>query len=339
MKNKVKLILALAILPSICSAWQVGPIKGDDPKIEKPKIKVETPKVPKVKVIHVEADLKKDLKKPGNIVNNTMKTTADGLGAVVTPVASLVSDINITEAQKEIDGAIKASSVFVEEQFKSVGSSISDAEQRLREGKILDAAYHLGTDQIKDSASNAAKAVSKSPLLNQVASAAASTYGGPAGAAGYAAWLTYETTGDLEAAMRAGALAGASAYANQYAKDPKFTSLSPELKRDIAKFSVNSAAIAASGGNEQDVLDALKMQAESSAKTQLMNSGQKWIKQEILPRIKDQTEIAEAPKTWEKLTVVEKAKKVKVSVESFKESVRKQVTEKTGIDPSTLTLG
>ncbi len=258
--------------------------------------------------------------------------------ATATAKALADADRERRQAEKQIEGAVKAASNFTENQFKSVGGSLSNAEERLREGKILDAAFHLGTDQITNTSSNAAQAVQKSPLLNQVAAAAASTYGGPAGAAAYASWLTYETTGDLEAALKAGALAGASSYANQYSQDVQAIDLSPELKKEIAQFSVNAAAIAASGGSEQDVLNALKVQATSAATSQVKALGEQWVKDDVIPLIADKSDLDQAPKSWEQLSVVEKAKKVSASVDQFKEDVRQQIIEKTKIDPATITL-
>lgn len=248
------------------------------------------------------------------------------------------ADSERRQAEKQIEGAVKAASSFTENQFKSVGDSFSDAEKRLREGKILDAAFHLGTDQLTNSSSNAAKAVHESPLLNQVAAAAASAYGGPAGAAAYASWLTYEATGDLEAALKAGALAGASSYANQYSQDIQAVDLSPELKREIAQFSVNAAAIAASGGSEQDVLNALKVKATSAAMSQVQALGEQWVNDAVIPSIAEKNDLDQAPKSWEQLSVVEKAKKISASVDQFKKDVSQQIIEKTKIDPATITL-
>lgn len=266
----------------------------------------------------------------------TAKAAEDAAKATAKALAD--ADRERRQAEKQIEGAVKAASNFTENQFKSVGDSLSNAEERLREGKILDAAFHLGTDQITNTSSNAAQAVQKSPLLNQVAAAAASAYGGPAGAAAYASWLTYETTGDLEAALKAGVLAGASSYANQYSQDVQAIDLSPELKKEIAQFSVNAAAIAASGGSEQDVLNALKVQATSAATSQVKALGEQWVKDDVIPLIADKSDLDQAPKSWEQLSVVEKAKKVSASVDRFKEDVRQQIIEKTKIDPATITL-
>lgn len=138
--------------------------------------------------------------------------------------------------------------------------------------------------------------------------------------------------------MRAGTLAGASAYTNELSGELSNTTLTPELKREIAKFSVNAAAIAASGGSDQDILNAFKEQAQNVATVELKDLGKKWVNEEILPNISDKTEVSSAPKSWENLSVVEKAEKVKKSVNQFKQEVRQQVIEKTSIDPSTIAL-
>ncbi len=99
---------------------------------------------------------------------------------------------NETErAGKNINEAAIASGHFLENQAQSVGTTLSDAEKRIRDGKIIDAIWHVATDSIKHTDDNFAEAVTESSLLNNVATAAASVYGGPKGAAAYAAWLTY----------------------------------------------------------------------------------------------------------------------------------------------------
>ncbi len=178
---------------------------------------------------------------------------------------------------------------FADDQFKSVGDALEDGKQRIQEGKILDAVYNLGADQLSATSSNAAKAVNKSPLLNQMASAAANAYGGPSGAAAYAAWLAYETTGDFEAAMRAGALAGASSYAKQVGGD-----MPEEVRHEMANFSVNASAIAASGGSSDEVMKALNKQVEEVMKKKLQASAQEWITDDVMEKIGDKKEIASA---------------------------------------------
>ena len=282
-------------------------------------------------------DTGKTAEKAAQDTGKAVEKAAQDTGKAIEKAAQDIGS-NTREAHEQIDGAVKAASVFVESQFKSVGGSLNEAEKRLREGKILDAFFHLSTDQITNSSSNAADAVSQSPLLNQVASAAASAYGGPTGAAAYASWLTYETTGDLEAAIRAGALAGASSYANKLSKDVSSVNMNPELKRNIAKFSVNAAAIAASGGTEKDVFAALKEQATSAVTAEVKAVGKRWLSEEILPRISDKAQLDSAPKSWEKLSIVDKATKVSDSVERFKEDVRNKIINKTKIDLNTIAL-
>jgi hypothetical protein len=102
---------------------------------------------------------------------------------------------------------------FVNRVAIDTGDNISDAEQRVREGKIVDAFWHLAVDPVKDSEERAAKLAQESTLANAAGQVAASVYGGPGGAAAYAAWYTYRTTGDAELALRVGIISGATSYA------------------------------------------------------------------------------------------------------------------------------
>ena len=98
---------------------------------------------------------------------------------------------------------------FAENQVYSYGQTLTDAEKRIREGKIVDAVWFLAVDPLRHTEENLGTAVSESSLLNYTATAAASIYGGPSSAAAYAAWYTYKQTGDLELAVKSGVIADA----------------------------------------------------------------------------------------------------------------------------------
>ena len=149
--------------------------------------------------------------------------------------------------------AIDAAHKFLGDQFESAGESVDNAAQRVREGKLVDAWWHFIYDPYQFSEKNAAKMFQRSSLLRTVGSVAASAYGGPAGAAAFAAWYTYRATGDAELALRTGAIVGAVSYAQG-----EISSLPDDevASKAILAGTVTGLGVAAAGGDEDDVREA-----------------------------------------------------------------------------------
>lgn len=145
---------------------------------------------------------------------------------------------------------------FAENQVDGMAKSIADASKRIQEGKVVDAVWHVMTDPAKVTEQAAADAVMESSLLNSIAAAGAAAYGGPAGAAAYAAWYTYKATGNLEAALKAGAIAWATSAAGKAASNIDGTTFDAQAKRTLATAAIGGASVAASGGSDEQVLAA-----------------------------------------------------------------------------------
>ena len=130
-------------------------------------------------------------------------------------VAKAAKDIEaeVGRAGKHTEEAVSAIGHYIEAEAHSAGKALSNAEKRVREGKVIDALWHLGTEPLQASEENAANAALESSLIRTVGQVAASVYGGPGGAAAYAAWLTFHETGDPNLALRVGILTGASSDA------------------------------------------------------------------------------------------------------------------------------
>lgn len=197
----------------------------------------------------------------------------------------LKSDIDreLTDAREDVDEAVDAAIVFVETQYASTLDTLSEAEQLVEEGKLLDAVWHVATEPAQDTKDNFVKAVTSSELLGQVAAIGASAYGGPAGAAAYAAWLTYETTGSLDHAIKAGIISGIATSGEAYATSIKGSMLADNLKREIVKASVNACAVAASGGSQEDIEDAFMSSALDSIRNPAQAAIQTWAQESIAP--------------------------------------------------------
>jgi hypothetical protein len=135
-------------------------------------------------------------------------------------------------AGRNLNKAAIAAGHFLENQTQAVGKTLSDAEKRVRDGKLIDAIWHVSTDPLRHSEENLAEAVSESKLLNCIATAAASIYGGPAGAAAYASWFTYKQTGNLQLALKAGVIAGATAQGLQMVNGMPSDTTDQLIKKD-----------------------------------------------------------------------------------------------------------
>lgn len=149
---------------------------------------------------------------------------------------------------------VRAVGKYMETNVTGTITTLSDAEKRFREGKLLDAMFHLALDPLTTQEEAAFIATQESGWLNTAGAAAASAYGGPAGAAAYATWQTYKATGgNAELALRAGLITGLTSYAMQGVG--KITpGTTPEmLQKAVLAGSVGGLAVAASGGDEDDI--------------------------------------------------------------------------------------
>jgi hypothetical protein len=138
-------------------------------------------------------------------------------------------------------------------QIEAIGDSVSDADKRLKEGKFVDAIWHFTTDQLKHTEENAGKAAQESDLVRVAGQIAASAYGGPGGAAAYAAWLTYNQTKDVGLALRVGAITGAAAYATGGVSKLPNAGAGAIAEKTIMAGAIGGIAVAAAGGDQQAI--------------------------------------------------------------------------------------
>lgn len=145
---------------------------------------------------------------------------------------------------------------FDKNEVQGVGATLSAAEKRVREGKVVDALWGLGTQPLQNTNKDAAGAVEESTVLNSVAAIAASAYGGPGGAAAYAAWLTYEETGNAELALRAGMITGATSYAFSATGQMPSGTAGELAKKVVVGGAIGGLAVAAAGGDKEAIKNA-----------------------------------------------------------------------------------
>ncbi|WP_156928897.1 hypothetical protein [Bradyrhizobium sp. th.b2] len=145
-------------------------------------------------------------------------------------------------------------------EIEGIGQMVSDADRRLKEGKIVDAVWHFATDPVKHTEENAAKAAQESELVRVAGQIAASAYGGPGGAAAYAAWLTYKQTNDVGLALRVGAITGAAAYGTGSIGKIPNANAGVIAEKTIMAGAIGGVAVAAAGGDQQAIQEGfLKM--------------------------------------------------------------------------------
>ncbi|MBZ9763377.1 hypothetical protein LB553_21185 [Mesorhizobium sp. CA8] len=165
------------------------------------------------------------------------------------------------KAVSDLGEAGGALSRFVVREVKGLGKSFSDLDRRLKEGKIVDAIWEFEIDPIRNTEHNAAAAAQESVILATVGQVAASAYGGPAGAAAYAAWLTYRRTGNADLALRAGIITGITSEAfTAVGHMPSITN-TQIAEKTVAAGAVGGLAVAAMGGDHRAVRDSVLLAA------------------------------------------------------------------------------
>lgn len=194
-------------------------------------------------------DTGKTVEKAAQDTGNTIEKAAQDTGKTIEK-AGQDTGAEIGRAGKNLEEAAQAIGKYIERTAQGTGRTLSSAEKRVREGKVVDAIWHLSTDQLKETEANAAKATQESSLIRTVGQVAASAYGGPGGAAAYASWYTFRETGDADLALRVGIITGATSAAFSAAgKMPSETA--NELARKAAVTgAIGGLAVAASGGDQ-----------------------------------------------------------------------------------------
>lgn len=190
-------------------------------------------------------------------INDIIKTVQKAGKDTEKAVAKAGKDVeqNIAKSGRDVEDAAHAIGKYIERSAQSTGKSADKAMERMRQGKFVDAVWHAALDPLQNSEENAALAAQESSLIRTVGQVAASAYGGPSGAAAYAAWLTYKATGSFDTAMRVGLITGATAVAFQSAgKIPSDVEYGL-IKKTLVTAAIGGGAIAASGGSPDEIKD------------------------------------------------------------------------------------
>ncbi|WP_047534280.1 hypothetical protein [Methylotenera sp. N17] len=156
-----------------------------------------------------------------------------------------------SESFNDAVDVVKAAGRYQERTLNAQSDAIKAAERRLREGKVVDAAWGIATEPLQSNEENFFKATQESSVINQAAASAAAVYGGPGGAAAYSAWHTYRVTGDANLAFKAGVLSGITSQLNAGQETLTANStLEDAIRKASLAGAAGGVAVAAQGGDE-----------------------------------------------------------------------------------------
>lgn len=177
------------------------------------------------------------------------------------------------QAKRSFADAVEAGEAvarYTGRQLKDLEVAGGNAIRRAQEGKVVDAMWGLAVEPLQATEKNFVIATQESQVIAAAAQSAAATYGGPAGAAAYAAWTTYRTTGDADLALRAGILSAITSQTGSMTETPT----NNVLRKAALAGAAGGIAVAAAGGDEQAITQAFL----KSGGTVLVQAGSNKIK-------------------------------------------------------------
>jgi hypothetical protein len=189
--------------------------------------------------------------------DDTIKTTFNAAADATATYVRAWSDVG-EQGKRSFSDAVDAGQAvvhYVENQAKAEMNAAENAAKRLRDGKVVDSMWGLATEPLKANEENFAKATQESKVINAAAGTAAAVYGGPAGAAAYAAWSTYRQTGNADMALRAGVLAAVTSQMGSSVASMPAGTAGEVIKKAAVAGAAGGISVAAAGGDEQAIKD------------------------------------------------------------------------------------
>jgi hypothetical protein len=194
------------------------------------------------------------IQKAGGDSIQTIYKAADGATATYVKAWRDIGEQGKRSFNDAVDAG-QAAVHYVENQAKDEINAIKNADKRLRDGKVVDSMWGLATEPLQSTEENFAKATQESKVINAAAGTAAAVYGGPAGAAAYAAWSTYRTTGNADMALRAGVLAAVTSQMGTSVAQMPAGTTGEIIKKAAMAGAAGGISVAAAGGDEQAIKD------------------------------------------------------------------------------------
>lgn len=202
-------------------------------------------------------NIERETRKAGNDVGTSLKKAAADTERTARQFGGDVGR-ELKNSQGEIGSAATAVYRFAVREAEGSVNTVRGAEKRFREGKVIDAVWSLGVTPLQNTSGNASQLATENAIVGMVMQGAASIYGGPAGAAAYAAWLTYnQTGGDVNAALRVALVSAIKSAAPQFGSNPATATVPQAFKQAAVAGTMNGLAVAAAGGSPGDMQKAL----------------------------------------------------------------------------------
>ena len=205
----------------------------------------------------------------GKNFNDELKIVRETADNSVKTIVKAANDVQATYAKawRDVGDQAKRSFIDVIDAGKAVGnfigSELSDqyallqkASNQVLQGKIVDAIWSTSINQYHNTENNLFTATQQSGVLDMAVSSAASFYGGPAGAAAYAAWKTLKSTGDINLAFRTGLLAAIQQQGGMIVNGMPTGTVSEVVKKAAIAGAAGGLAVAVAGGDEAAITDA-----------------------------------------------------------------------------------
>lgn len=187
-----------------------------------------------------------------------VKTVRQTAGDVTATYVKSWHDI-FSQEKRSLDDAtdaVKAAERFAGRQLGDTWEIVSSGPETVRRGRAIDEIWKLSVGPTQAGERNFAKATQESKVINQAAASTAAIYGGPAGAAAYAAWATYRATGDANQAWRAGLQSAILSQTGSLTGSLPTGTTGQILEKAAIAGAAGGIAIAAAGGDEKAISDA-----------------------------------------------------------------------------------
>lgn len=213
------------------------------------------------------------------------KETQTAITNALTNPSKAIQDAaqNTLKAANDTVDAAQATGRYAERMVSGTADILDDAQARVREGKVVDAVWHLGIDRVRLQNDNTAKLTRESEVARGIAQSAAATAGGPAGAAAFAAWYTYNASkGDVEKAILSGIYTYAVGTGAATANAMPAGTVDEVIKKAATVAAVKGLAVAAAGGSQQDIMNAI---AQGGGEV-IVQSGQAYVTKKVVDPIK-----------------------------------------------------
>lgn len=203
----------------------------------------------------VSNEAKRGAKKAGQAVENVGAAVVDAHQDVANAIIDAHEDAGraAVKAVRDVFDAGKATAHYLERKLQSQLDAAAAAERRMREGKVLDALWHTAVDPLAAEEANALKTMQESHVLRAIGQTAATAYGGPGGAAAFAAWYTYRTTGDAELAFRVGVISGVTSAGMSAAGSLPADTVGQVTAKAAITGAMGGLAVAAGGGDAKAI--------------------------------------------------------------------------------------